>query len=462
MLRHRYTPSHSKSALAVVAVLGLLGPTPAVHAQQPPEKATQVYRLQHVRAEETARVLREVFGDTVGAKARIRVSADRRTNSLIAIGAPIDLLTVAKVLERIDVPTPDADAPALLVELVRLRHLDPDPAVAAMLRLIVPSPSRFSIDRERRTVLLHARPEAIRQARLLLDQLDQAGSAQVLQFRPQVRIFWVVSAGRDDKTMNLPEPLQEIADKVEALGVSRPRLAGQLAAAVGAGVPFEVSGVVQLEAPQRLAVRGELTLAGDAPHLDVSIDAGSPAGKGSGGHLHTQLMVVGNRPVVCGVLPVEGRPSAFVAQVVAESPERPQGKKAAPKKAVPKKALSTPGNNNAVLTWVSDAASLPGIGPVLAVGPMVTDEKPAGAPARVEPGDLDSRPPAELVRTVLPLRNGLAEEMAGEVRKVLGPLGQVVAIRSGNALVVMDTAGNLRAVRDLVAKAEAGQEKRAR
>ena len=53
---------------------------------------------------------------------------------------------------------------------------------------------------------------------------------------------------------------------------------------------------------------------------------------------------------------------------------------------------------------------------------------------------------SEYVEVVLPLNVLSAEEYAFEVKKMMGPFGDVVVLRHGNRLLLHDTAGNLRKV----------------
>jgi hypothetical protein len=65
---------------------------------------------------------------------------------------------------------------------------------------------------------------------------------------------------------------------------------------------------------------------------------------------------------------------------------------------------------------------------------------------RVRPEDLGKRGRTELVTTVLQLTKLNAKELAPDVKKLLGPFGEVVVFEKGNQLILTDTAGNLRQV----------------
>jgi type II secretory pathway component GspD/PulD (secretin) len=79
------------------------------------------------------------------------------------------------------------------------------------------------------------------------------------------------------------------------------------------------------------------------------------------------------------------------------------------------------------------------------------DEKiDPGSLPHVPPEDLGGRGKTEVVSVTFPLKSVSAGEVAPDVAKLLGPFGQVVAMKKANRLVVQDTAGNLRRVRELL------------
>jgi type II secretory pathway component GspD/PulD (secretin) len=79
------------------------------------------------------------------------------------------------------------------------------------------------------------------------------------------------------------------------------------------------------------------------------------------------------------------------------------------------------------------------------------DEKidPAILP-RIRPEELDERGNTELVSMVLPLSSLVAEDAAGEVKKMMGPFGEVVALSRANQLLLQDTAGNLKRIKKTI------------
>src|SRR5262249_50322684 len=82
---------------------------------------------------------------------------------------------------------------------------------------------------------------------------------------------------------------------------------------------------------------------------------------------------------------------------------------------------------------------------------VAADEKidPSFVP-RLLVEDLDKRGNTEVVSVVMKLSTLVAEDFAPEVRKMMGPFGEVVALTRSNQLVLQDTAGNIkRIVKDI-------------
>jgi len=78
--------------------------------------------------------------------------------------------------------------------------------------------------------------------------------------------------------------------------------------------------------------------------------------------------------------------------------------------------------------------------------PANEEIRPGGVLPRVTLDELPSRGKAEIVSVILPLQALVAEDVAPEVQKMMGPLGKVVAISKANRLYLVDTAADLERV----------------
>jgi hypothetical protein len=86
---------------------------------------------------------------------------------------------------------------------------------------------------------------------------------------------------------------------------------------------------------------------------------------------------------------------------------------------------------------------------------VVADEKVDGVLCpRVTMAELGERGRTELVRVTIPFRRLNAAKLAREVKKQIGPVGDVVSVPILNVLVMWDTAGNLRRICRMLAHFE--------
>ena len=74
---------------------------------------------------------------------------------------------------------------------------------------------------------------------------------------------------------------------------------------------------------------------------------------------------------------------------------------------------------------------------------------------RVRLEDLDKRGKTELVLVVMTLASQNAKDLAPDVRKIMSPFGQATVLNTPNLLVLLDTAGNLRHVCQMIKDIEA-------
>jgi RNA polymerase sigma factor (sigma-70 family) len=73
---------------------------------------------------------------------------------------------------------------------------------------------------------------------------------------------------------------------------------------------------------------------------------------------------------------------------------------------------------------------------------------------RVRLEDLEKRGRTELVTVLLPLTTLKARDIGPEVKKMIGPFGEVIILDKGNQLILLDTAGNLSLVVQTVKEME--------
>ena len=69
---------------------------------------------------------------------------------------------------------------------------------------------------------------------------------------------------------------------------------------------------------------------------------------------------------------------------------------------------------------------------------------------RINLDELDGRGNTEMVSIVLPLTSLVAEDVAPEIKKMMGPFGEVVPMTRANQLILQDTVANLKRIRKTV------------
>jgi hypothetical protein len=79
---------------------------PAAPPAPPARAEFKTFILRNANATQSAKVLRELLGDKEGRQ--LRLTADERTNMVLASGAAVDLEIVEVLLIRLDQPTPKA------------------------------------------------------------------------------------------------------------------------------------------------------------------------------------------------------------------------------------------------------------------------------------------------------------------------------------------------------------------
>jgi hypothetical protein len=475
---------------------GLAGAEPPARAPAPADRPEQrVYALRHAHAAEVVRVLQEVFRSPGERAPRLVISADERTNCVIVSAVPADQDRVEALINRIDTEGPP-QANARILKVFQLKHRDTDTALQAALQLLFDGrrPGRFSVV-GRQQVLVFADRETLAAVDTLLRELDAAPEekAEPAGTDLEVRLFWVVGGSQREGAGKALEDFNEATGELGRLGIERPRLAARLAVSTVPAARFEMTGSASVETPCRVEVTGTIADGKEAARLDVSITVTrSLAGRDAGPlcRLRTQLTVPLDRPLVLGAAPAETLRSAFVVQVQRRTPAGP------PRKAVKVEFRNAPWGK--VLEWLSDQTGIPLISSVTPSGtftfiPPVGDKsystpelidtlndallgqnyllvrrensfglvtadapiEPAWVP-RVRPADLERLGRTELVSLVVSLRSVPAEKVAPQVKKLLGPFGQVVVLKEANRLVLQDTAGNLRRVWGLLEDLDAG------
>jgi len=333
--------------------------------------------------------------------------------------------------------------------------------------------------------MLYADPTTHQRVQMLLSELGTERDAK--QAKPvtdlQVRLYWLVGGRGRRIGEDLPDNFKEIAGELGRLGMAQPRLATQLMIATGIGSRFETTAAVALPGSHDLTVSGTTTDRSERVGLSVTISVSQSSRRASRRtvSLRTQLSVPLNKPVLLGVTPGEAMTTAFVVQVTGKNAAGLTGFefRDSPWKTVfvwlakqTDKEVIAVSKPTGTFTFHGVAKKTYTIGEVvdilnesLMAGPqkyvlirrerdfvvVPADERVDRTYAnRVTVDELAERGKTELVSVTLVLRKLRANDVVADVKKLLGPFGEVVALNAGNRLVIQDCAGNVRRVCELL------------
>jgi hypothetical protein len=454
----------------------------------------RIYRPKHLSAIDATRILRELFGTRRG----ISLAVDDRTNSLIVSAGKDSLQQIEAILMRIDVEGSArlGDAPQVKVFSLAQYHVEPDEGLEAMLRVLMPAPrsGKFTVDARRKVVVVYADQPTVERVQVLLMSLrmERETKPEPAVEDLQVRLFWIVSGGGRKGGSDLPDNFKEIAGELTRLGMANPRLAAQITLRTETGVRFESATTVALAGLHDLTVSGTTSERKDRVGLSLNITVSQPSPRRFSRRpvsLRTQLAVPFDRPVLLGVTPSESLRSAFVVQVGRKKAAGLTGFEfqEAPWKQVfawltkhTDKEVIMSYRPTGTFTFHGQPKKTYTIGEVidvlneaLAAPPqkyqLIHRERhfvlvPADQridwtmPPQVSVDQLTQQGKTEVVRVALALRTLQAEDVVADIKKMLGPFGEAVALKAGNRLLLQDQAGNLQRICKMIAEIE--QEKK--
>jgi type II secretory pathway component GspD/PulD (secretin) len=395
-----------------------------------------------------------------------------------------------------------------VVRVIQLRSVDLDAALDAELRMLLDThhlSGQFVLDKNRQAVVVAGEADTVVKVAGFLAQLEET-SGHATQAAPaaalRVRLFWVVNSGPREEGAKFPDALKGVAGELARLGIDRPRLAAQLSLSTTAQSRFEASGRASLEAAHRLSLAGTVSDGREESALEVAVTRA--AGGRDGGpvcRFRTRLRIPLDRPVVLGSAPADALKSAFVVLVQPPTAPAAGGGIRGPGAGVAQRAHAPTATAKTfrfkvrdkpwkqVLEWLSDHTgsavvsayrptgtftfidpkarpyTVPEIIDILNEGLasqhylivrharhfmlIPTDKALNSTMVRlpvVSLDELDQHGRTELVTVVIRLKGLSAEDVAPEIKKMLGPLGEVTALPHANQLVIMDTVGNLRRI----------------
>src|SRR5262249_27218890 len=156
------------------------------------------------------------------------------------VSAPTDKMDkIRSVVNKLDVASKlDAasdNEPAQQPIVVPLRFVEPDKTLEEALRLLFPPSGfgpghgNFTLDRQRKAVILWGEERETKAATEILDKLEKQSAKESGKSNPQVqvRVVWLVNDVPHQEASKLPEDLKEVLPALAKLGIEKPRLAAQ-------------------------------------------------------------------------------------------------------------------------------------------------------------------------------------------------------------------------------------------
>jgi hypothetical protein len=291
-----------------------------------------VVALKYTRALDLSQILQLALNSNRPGAA-VRIIADPRTNSILVTGTAAEINQVKDLIRKLDTPQAESDVP-LRLHVYQLQSIEPDKAVEDALRLVFKGGGgNFSLDRQRKQVIVYANEATVKTAEALLMRLEQQAHVRP-EPNVQVRVVWLVNGPAREDAPQPPDDLKDVLPTLAKMAIDRPRLAAQAMVNVTPNVEFQAKGVAKLDAPCDFSVTGRLTDKQEMPRLQITIRA-TRQGVGRGGtpvsvdlcNLQTEISAPPGHLVVLGMTPTDTLTSVFVVQVVGQNAKQPGQKK---------------------------------------------------------------------------------------------------------------------------------------
>ncbi len=288
----------------------------------PPSDATsiRIFQLKNARPGEVCETIHNLID---GAECDF----DDRTNSVIVTASSTAFLGVEQVVSSLDAAEPKVPTqrePDEIVRVFPLSRLRPGDPMPHMLNSILGDRGQWTVDEQRKQIVVRADPSVMDQAANYIALIDQGTVEPEGPPSMRVRLVWLVSGV--DLERQPPVDLADVVKELGSHGVEDLRLAAQTMVETVAGENFTLSAAPVLEQACTLDVHGEIQ-GGDPgrPKLRLQLQATQyPASPPPGPpgrrlcRLETTVVAPLGHAVVLGVTPTGEMTSVFVLQILPE------------------------------------------------------------------------------------------------------------------------------------------------
>lgn len=328
-VEYRRQPRSRAIGLAAVLAACVLCPALAL-AQAPSSKApvpepvktneSQVFKLKDAPAQELATILSKALG-AAGTGSLVSVVPEPFTNALIVTGTKAEIDKVRALVEQLDQPGASSAPAAARLKIYQLGSLEPGGHLTSVLQMLLnPRGGNFSVDEQRRVAIVSADDVAHKAVEELLRALQGVATPRGPIVDVKVRVLWLVNGQKGEEAAPVPDDVKEVLSPLAKLGIDRPRVAAQTLINGTVGTQFQAQGVAAIVGAQcRLTVSGRLSVKGETPALQISLNASQPGARGSEislCDLRTEITAPVGHFVVLGMTPMDAMTSVFVVQVL--------------------------------------------------------------------------------------------------------------------------------------------------
>jgi Bacterial type II/III secretion system short domain len=281
------------------------------------EKILKIFPVQNTRAEDLVEVIGTVFQD----KNDLRVSADARTNAIIAQGTPETLKELQELVKSLDEQNLSKTA-------VRVRVIDTQGFPELWLddgKLISSLGQMFNLmtagHKDLNKLMVAGPEDEIVSLEKLLETIQSSRKdAGTQKSEKLIQIFWLTTNKQEDQLSEPEANLRPVVDKLATMGFRDVGVSGQVLTRCTFGADsssFRAEGTNATG--QRLRIQGKVepnsgVSANARASIDLNLDGTGKDAKGV--TLSVVVQLVDGKPIVLGSAPLQGRQTFFVIQLL--------------------------------------------------------------------------------------------------------------------------------------------------
>ncbi len=284
----------------------------------------EIFSLKHAETQSIVRLLASVIAEEFP---DVRISEDKRLNSILLWGPDDAKARAAELIQRLDVPAGRPESRQ--VKVFQLEYAEAGEMVELVVNALGPKGS-VAADNRTNSILATGPEEELKVVEAVLMQLDKEAQSDRREAMPaacQVRIVWLLGPMADDGDAP-SDDLKEVIGELSRIGIKEVRQVAQTLVNTQVGGEFRLRCLPELgNETLPLTISGSVTQREGTPILKIqilaekSVNMGAvqkypPAATKPLVDLETEIAAPFGHSVVLGVTPVEAATSAFVVQIM--------------------------------------------------------------------------------------------------------------------------------------------------